>query len=295
MANPDSGIPDASIADTPCDFCRKRPPFLCNGRHAGHVGLSTTADPPHGGRISTAQKPANRTTKSVAIGFPLAQNHLGRTFAALDPERSGKSVNDASPRHHELGLLADLLRSSTGARADALSHSLLQRYGSLAALLFDIRHQKKLKVELPEAATERILDLSDLLLRACAIEVNQGQILSSSQALRRYLQLDMAGCARECFRVLFLDAANRLLLDQIMWEGTINCVQAHPREIVRLALINDATAVILAHNHPSGRMHPSADDHLMTQNIVAACNTLDIKVHDHLIITRSGVLSMMKR
>ncbi|WP_170226853.1 JAB domain-containing protein [Sphingorhabdus contaminans] len=192
-------------------------------------------------------------------------------------------------------MLTDLLRSSSGGKAEAFSHSLLERYGSLAALLFDIRHQKKLKVELPEAATMRILDLSDLLLNACASEVRQGQILSSSQALRRYLQLDMAGCSRECFRVLYLDAANRLLLDQIMWEGTISCVQAHPREIVRVALLNDATAIILAHNHPSGRMHPSADDRLMTQNIIAACNTLDIKVHDHLIVTRSGVLSMMKR
>jgi DNA repair protein RadC len=95
--------------------------------------------------------------------------------------------------------------------------------------------------------------------------------------------------------VIFLDSANHLLLDRVMWEGTVNSVQAHPREIVRLALLNNASAIILAHNHPSGQMQPSREDVETTRDIVNACAALDIHVHDHLIVTRFGVRSIIDR
>jgi DNA repair protein RadC len=77
-----------------------------------------------------------------------------------------------------------------------------------------------------------------------------------------------------------------------MWEGSVNCVQVHPREIVRTALETGATALILAHNHPSGRCNASQEDIAITSQIVAACKLMDIAVHDHLIVGRHNVFSM---
>ncbi len=190
-------------------------------------------------------------------------------------------------------MLADLLAPYTSESAVETSSALLDGHGSIASLLVQLRHRLPLKVELPSKALARIEDLLSVLLNAWEVEAYHGPVLSSSIALHRYLQVEMAGAPRENFRVLFLDAANHLLLDRIMWEGTVSSVQAHPREIVRLALQHNATALILAHNHPSGCMQPSREDIKITQHIIHACRPLDICVHDHLIITRSGVASII--
>ena len=104
----------------------------------------------------------------------------------------------------------------------------------------------------------------------------------------------MAALKRETFRVLLLDNANTLLRDQTMWEGSVNRVQIHPREVISLALETNASALILVHNHPSGQPEPSVEDIRLTEQIVAACKLLDIAVHDHLIVARHAVFSMRR-
>jgi DNA repair protein RadC len=96
---------------------------------------------------------------------------------------------------------------------------------------------------------------------------------------------------REQFRVLFLDRKNRLLADEVMGHGTVDRAPVYPREIVRRALVHEATAIILVHNHPSGDPTPSPQDITLTQSIIETAKAINVVVHDHLIVGREDVAS----
>ena len=98
----------------------------------------------------------------------------------------------------------------------------------------------------------------------------------------------MAHEKREQFRVLFLNRKNQLIADEVQQVGTVDHAPVYPREIVKRALEHGATALILVHNHPSGDPTPSDSDIAMTEEIIRAARTLDVVVHDHLIIAKSG-------
>lgn len=115
-----------------------------------------------------------------------------------------------------------------------------------------------------------------------------GPLLPTSSALIDYLRLRMAWAAEEEFRVLYLNARNNLLKDESIAAGTPNEVSVHPRTILKRALELGSTALILVHNHPSGSVDPSQGDIQTTARIVRAAKALDIVVHDHIIIARTG-------
>jgi len=93
---------------------------------------------------------------------------------------------------------------------------------------------------------------------------------------------------KEQFRVLFLDKRNQLIADEVQQTGTVDHTPVYPREVVKRALELSATAIILAHNHPSGDPTPSRADIEMTKTIVDIAGPLGITVHDHIIVGRSG-------
>lgn len=95
----------------------------------------------------------------------------------------------------------------------------------------------------------------------------------------------------EEFHVAILDAQHRLERDVTITRGILTSSLVHPREVFREAIAERAAAVILVHNHPSGDPTPSADDRLVTEQLVAAGKLLDIPVHDHLIIGRGRYTS----
>ncbi|WP_252947830.1 RadC family protein [Oceanicola sp. 502str15] len=108
--------------------------------------------------------------------------------------------------------------------------------------------------------------------------------LHSWPLLTDYLALN-AICERaEVFRVLLLDRKNRLIQDKIMGRGSLVHVPVYVSEVVRAALVFDASALILCHNHPSGDPHPSDADIELTRKILEACKLMEIAVHDHLIV-----------
>ena len=126
-------------------------------------------------------------------------------------------------------------------------------------------------------------------LRASAFD---GTAIRSASGLMAYLRQDMGQLRREAFRVLFMDGDNRLLADRTMWTGSVDSVQADPREIARVMLELDATAIILVHNHPSGRPAPSVSDLSITKQIVGLCSAVRVVVQDHVIVGRTGCHSM---
>jgi len=102
----------------------------------------------------------------------------------------------------------------------------------------------------------------------------------------------MTGAPREQFRVLFLDRKNRLIADEVMGQGTVDHAPVYPREVARRALEWHASAVVLAHNHPSGDPTPSPADVEMTREVIAAGRVLRLAVHDHVIVGGQSCASL---
>jgi DNA repair protein RadC len=127
-----------------------------------------------------------------------------------------------------------------------------------------------------------------VMLHVLRAEAVKTPVLGTSQALIDYLIADMAHLPAERMRVLFLNAKNHLLRDELVTEGSVNEAPFYPREIMRRALELGATALILAHNHPSGDPAPSEGDIRATRRVVEAARALDIRIHDHVILARSG-------
>lgn len=134
------------------------------------------------------------------------------------------------------------------------------------------------------AAAQHLETIHEAMLHALRCDAFAGPLLGDSEALLSYLAFDMAGLATERLRILYLNAANRLLADEVAVEGSVNAARVVPRAIMRRALDLGATALILVHNHPSGDPTPSRDDVEATRRIAAAAGALDICIHDHIIV-----------
>jgi DNA repair protein RadC len=97
------------------------------------------------------------------------------------------------------------------------------------------------------------------------------------------------------FAVLFLDAQHRMLAMEEMFRGTLTQSSVYPREVVKRALHHQASAVVLAHNHPSGSVQPSRADEMLTHTLKAALALVDVRVLDHIIVSQGESLSMAEQ
>lgn len=123
--------------------------------------------------------------------------------------------------------------------------------------------------------------------RLARARVMQRHVVSSWAALLDYCHTVMAHREVEQFRILYLDTKNVLIADEEQAKGTVDHVPVYPREVVKRALELNAASLILVHNHPSGDPTPSDMDIAMTRKIADAAQSLNITVHDHLIIGKS--------
>ena len=108
--------------------------------------------------------------------------------------------------------------------------------------------------------------------------------INNSKDLFNYLNHNLRDKSRECFKIVFLDAKNKVVGTQTLFEGTLTSSSVYPREVVMAALENRAAALIFAHNHPSGDPTPSSEDISVTKRLVFACKLLGITVHEHIVI-----------
>ena len=120
-------------------------------------------------------------------------------------------------------------------------------------------------------------------------------MFDSPEAVKHYLQLQLAAKPHEVFAALFLDAQHRLIALEELFRGTLTQTSVYPREVVIRALHHHAAAVVLAHNHPSGGVEPSRADEALTQTLKAALALVDVRVLDHVIVAAGRSLSMAER
>jgi len=114
--------------------------------------------------------------------------------------------------------------------------------------------------------------------------LREKKYLRSSREVADYLIHSMRDLKKETFTVIFLDASHAIITTEIIASGTITSNTIYPRELVKLALQHNAAALVIAHNHPSGNIEPSAQDHRLTRTLFMACSFMDIGLLDHLII-----------
>lgn len=172
-----------------------------------------------------------------------------------------------------------------------LAKALIKRFGSFAETVA-ARPERLREIEgLGEAAIIEIKLAEAVATRLARGKIEARQSLSSFLDVLDYCRTAMAYADREEFRVLFLDKRNALIADEVQGVGTVDHTPVYPREIIRRALELGASALILAHNHPSGDPTPSAADIRMTKDIVSIAEPFGIAVHDHLIVGKHGQTS----
>lgn len=172
-----------------------------------------------------------------------------------------------------------------------LAKDLLDRFGSLGAV-FSASPSSLIGVPgIKENAAVALKVVHAASLRMIREDVQDQPILSSWDRLLDYCHAAMAFADVEEFRLLFLDRKNRLLRDERQQRGTVDQTPIYVREVVKRALELHASAVIMVHNHPSGDPQPSASDIATTDKVREALRHVDIALHDHLIISRTGYCS----
>ncbi len=189
--------------------------------------------------------------------------------------------------------LMELLLFRAIARRDVkpLAKALIDRFGSFAEALAARPERLREIAGLGESAIVELKITEAAARRLARGAIEKRTVLSSFSAVMDYCRTAMAYADREEFRVLFLDNRNALIADEVQGVGTVNHTPVYPREVVRRALELGSTALILAHNHPSGDPTPSAADIRMTKEIIAIAQPFGIAVHDHLIVGRHGQAS----
>lgn len=212
--------------------------------------------------------------------------HAGAGHRARLRERLLKGGADALADYEllEFLLFAGMRQGDTKPVAKAL----IARFGTLAGVLNAEPEALKQVRGMGDAGVAALKSVSLAARRMLRGKVENRPVLGSWQALLDYLAADMGDLTRERVRVLYLNAQNRLIHDEIAAQGTIDEAAIHPREIIRKAFDVGATALILVHNHPSGNPEPSRADIAITRRIAEAGQHLGVTVHDHIIVGGGG-------
>jgi DNA repair protein RadC len=189
----------------------------------------------------------------------------------------------------QLALLPVMRREKAATTARAL----LDCFGSFAETI----HAEPVRIAEVAPRDGKKIAQRFALYRAMIERMLNGQlkkrpVLSSWSAVLDYCRAAQAFAPREQLRIIYLDKKNYVITDEIMHEGTVDHTPVYPREVVRRAIVLNATAVILVHNHPSGDPTPSRADIEMTQAIIAAARPLGISIHDHIVVGKDGHASL---
>ena len=189
---------------------------------------------------------------------------------------------------------ADLLAVLCGPAGRAMSKLPLSE-------IFGIRSARQASLIAGEERTSyeaqpQIAAAKELYIRAMQEDMSSTGInLASPSAASTFLCGRIGGYEHEVFMCLWMDARNRLIVAEELFRGTLTQTSVYPREVVKRALVHNAAAVILAHNHPSGEADQSRADEVLTTSLKAALALVDVKVLDHFIVAGNKTLSFAER
>lgn len=212
------------------------------------------------------------------------------------PRPRDKLLTEGPETLTDAELLAILVRNgSRGWSAMDVARNLLLTYGGLRALL---------SADQPSMCSHRGFGAAHYATLKAALELAQRMLaermchtnaLTSPQAARTYLRARLRDLPYEAFCCIYLDSKHRPITFKELFRGTLDGAAVYPREVVRTVLANNAAAVIVAHNHPSGVAEPSAADQSLTQRLKAALSLIDVRLIDHIVIGDVETVSFSER
>ncbi|MEM7419413.1 MAG: DNA repair protein RadC [Pseudomonadota bacterium] len=135
----------------------------------------------------------------------------------------------------------------------------------------------------------------ELFRRNLEIQLKRQDVFNNVDDTKRYLQAKLRDCEQEKFALLMLDSQHQLIAFRTMFNGTINSAAVYPRELIKQVMIDNAAAVILVHNHPSGIAEPSHADIRLTGEIKDAMKAIDVPVLDHFVVGDKETVSFAQR
>ena len=216
-------------------------------------------------------------------------DYIGHRQRLKERFKLGNGADMADYEMLELLLTLAIPRKDT----KPLAKALIKEFGSFAEVL--------------SAADDKLMAFSGLkentilvfkLVREAALRMTwqklseqEAPVLTSYDAIVDYCRAASGYKDREEFRIIFLNAKNRIVAEEVQQRGSINSVAIHPREVMRAAVMKGATAIIMVHNHPSGDVTPSRADIEVTKKIYEALATMDIRLIDHFVVSKNLVYS----
>lgn len=212
-------------------------------------------------------------------------------------ERPREKLLDRGPEIlSDAELLAVILgHGPRGQDVVSFSRELLLRFGGLRGLMNQRGESLKEFRGVGPAKTAMIFAIREVGARYLREKMTSQNFVRSPQAVTDYLLAVLRDQKREIFKVLFLDKSLRIVGERDLFHGTIDEAAVHPREVVKAALEFHASNLILVHNHPSGKTEPSREDYEITQKIKAACQTVSVRILDHIIVGENAYFSFLER
>ena len=220
-----------------------------------------------------------------AQGQPHYQGHRARLR-----QRFNQNGTNQLPDYELLELI--LFRAIPRRDTKPIAKELLTKFGTFTEVINAPEIRLKEVNGVGDAVVTELKLVKAAALRLMQSDLQTKTILHSWSTMITYVTAAMAYEQREQFRIIFLDKSNKILADEIQAEGTVDHTPVYTREVIKRALDIGATALILVHNHPSGDPTPSRADITMTKQIIEACEKIDIKVMDHIIVGRDGHASL---
>lgn len=201
-------------------------------------------------------------------------------------------LREGSEHLSDAELLALFLRSGQpGQSAVSLARQALNHFGDIRKLLSaDCAAFCTLK-GLGVVRYTQLQAALELSRRHLAISLREPDALNASHKVKRYLKARLRDLKHEVFVALILDTQHRIVSFEQLASGTIDQAAVYPREVARVMLEHHASAVIFAHNHPSGCPSPSKADICLTHKLTSALALLDIRVLDHFIVADQHIVS----
>lgn len=211
-------------------------------------------------------------------------DHLGHRERLR--ERFLAGGGDALPDYEMLELL--LFMAQPRRDMKPIAKRLMQRFGSYAKVISASPDELRAIDGVGDSLIATLKIVRDAAVRLARQELTGRSVLTSWNDLIDYCRATMGREPVEQFRIFFLDRKNALIADEEQQRGTVDQTAVYPREVIKRALELHASAIIMAHNHPSGDTTPSRGDIEMTRLVKEACEKIGIALHDHVIISARG-------
>ena len=177
----------------------------------------------------------------------------------------------------------------------SIAKDLLSKFKTMNGVLDADRKDLEAITSISEHTALFLKLLKDVTILYMEKGIHNRDLLSSPQIVYDYLRTTLKGAVDEEFKMLFLDSRNQLITVETLKTGTVNKSAVYPRKVVERALDNHAVGVIIAHNHPSGALHPSQNDREITKAIKNALKTVEITLLDHIIIGNNDYFSFKNK